>query len=299
MKSYLLDVSVAGERLDRFLSDGTEGAVTRTAAARLIEQGQCLVNGEPCPKNYKVRAGDKVELTVPEARKVELLPEEIPIEIVYEDSDLLVVNKPKGMVVHPAAGHSSGTLVNALMAHCGSGLSGINGELRPGIVHRIDKDTSGLLIVAKSDFAHRSLAEQIAAHSFTREYEAVVCGAVAEDGTVDAPIARHKIDRKKMCVTEGGREARTHYFVQARYAGYTHLRLRLETGRTHQIRVHMAYIGHPVAGDPVYGNGKPKSLGGQCLHARKIGFLHPRDGRYLEFEREPPESFQKFLNSIR
>lgn len=299
MKSYLLDVSVAGERLDKFLSAGTEGAVTRTAATRLIEQGQCLVNGEPCTKNYKVRAGDKVELTVPEAREVELLPEEIPIEIVYEDSDLLVVNKPKGMVVHPAAGHSSGTLVNALMAHCGSGLSGINGELRPGIVHRIDKDTSGLLIVAKSDFAHRSLAEQIAAHSFTREYEAVVCGAVAEDGTVDAPIARHKIDRKKMCVSEDGREARTYYFVQARYAGYTHLRLRLETGRTHQIRVHMAYIGHPVAGDPVYGNGKPKSLGGQCLHARKIGFLHPRDGRYLEFEREPPESFQKFLNSIR
>lgn len=299
MKSYLLEARSSGDRLDKFLYYETAGAVTRTAAAKLIEEGQCLVNGAPCQKNYKVRTGDKVELTVPEPQKVELKPEEIPLEIVYEDSDLLVVNKPKGMVVHPAVGHPSGTLVNALMAHCGSGLSGINGELRPGIVHRIDKDTSGLLIVAKSDFAHHGLAEQIAAHSFTREYEAVVCGAVTEDGTVDAPIARDKIDRKKMCVTEDGREARTHYFVQARYAGYTHLRLRLETGRTHQIRVHMAYIGHPVAGDPVYGNGKPKSLGGQCLHARKIGFIHPRDGRSLEFEREPPESFQKFLDSIR
>lgn len=299
MKSYLLEARSSGDRLDKFLYYETAGAVTRTAAAKLIEEGQCLVNGAPCPKNYKLRTGDKVELTVPEPQKVELKPEEIPLEIVYEDSDLLVVNKPKGMVVHPAAGHPSGTLVNALMAHCGSGLSGINGELRPGIVHRIDKDTSGLLIVAKSDFAHHGLAEQIALHSFTREYEAVVCGAVTADGTVDAPIARHKIDRKKMCVTEDGREARTHYFVQARYAGYTHLRLRLETGRTHQIRVHMAYIGHPVAGDPVYGNGKPKSLGGQCLHARKIGFSHPRDGRYLEFEREPPESFRNFLNSIR
>lgn len=299
MKSYLLEARSSGDRLDKFLYYETAGAVTRTAAAKLIEEGQCLVNGAPCQKNYKVRTGDKVELTVPEPQHVELKPEEIPLEIVYEDSDLLVVNKPKGMVVHPAVGHPSGTLVNALMAHCGSGLSGINGELRPGIVHRIDKDTSGLLIVAKSDFAHHGLAEQIAVHSFTREYEAVVCGAVAEDGTVDAPIARDKIDRKKMCVTEEGREARTHYFVQARYAGYTHLRLRLETGRTHQIRVHMAYIGHPVAGDPVYGNGKPKSLGGQCLHARKIGFIHPRDGRYVEFEREPPESFQKFLDSIR
>lgn len=193
---------------------------------------------------------------------------------------------------------TSGTLVNALMAHCGLGLSGINGELRPGIVHRIDKDTSGLLIVAKNDFSHHFLSGQIAAHSFTREYEAVVCGAVAEDGTVNAPIARDRIDRKRMCIAEDGRDAVTHYSVFRRYAGYTHLRLRLETGRTHQIRVHMAYIGHPVAGDPVYGNGKPKSLGGQCLHARKIGFLHPRDGRYLEFDREPPDSFQKFLKSI-
>lgn len=299
MKSYLLEVTVPGERIDKYVCEETEGAVTRSTAARLIWEGSCTVNGERCLKNYRVQTGDRVELTVPEAQGVELIPEEIPLEIVYEDEDLLVVNKPKGMVVHPAAGHPSGTLVNALMAHCGSGLSGINGALRPGIVHRLDKDTSGLLIVAKSDLAHHDLAAQIAAHSFTREYEAVVCGAVAEDGTVDAPIGRSKIDRKRMCVTEDGRDARTHYFIRERCAGYTHLFLRLETGRTHQIRVHMAYIGHPVAGDYVYGNGYPRWLGGQCLHARKIGFLHPRDGRYLEFTQEPPESFQKFLNGIR
>ncbi|MCM1335416.1 MAG: RluA family pseudouridine synthase [Bacteroides sp.] len=293
-----VDEAKAGTRLDKFIFEETEGTVTRSTAARLIWEGRCNVNGEPCPKNYKVRVGDRIELTVPEPEGVSLIPEDIPLEIVYEDDDLLVVNKPKGMVVHPAAGHPSGTLVNALMAHCGSGLSGINGEIRPGIVHRIDKNTSGLLVVAKSDLAHRGLAEQIAAHSFTREYEAVVCGAVTEDGTVDAPIGRSKSDRKKMCVTEDGRDARTHYYIIKRFAGYTYLRLRLETGRTHQIRVHMAYIGHPVAGDEVYGNGRPRSLGGQCLHARRIGFIHPRDGRYVEFDSELPQSFQDFLDSI-
>ena len=216
----------------------------------------------------------------------------------YEDNDLLVVNKPKGMVVHPAAGHYSGTLVNALMYHCKDSLSGINGVLRPGIVHRIDRDTSGLLIVAKNDRAHNVLAEQIKAHSFTREYMAVVQGAIKEDGTVDAPIGRHKTDRKKMCVTQqNSKNAVTHYFVQQRYVKNTLLRLRLETGRTHQIRVHMAYIGHPVTGDEVYGSGEPKWLCGQCLHAKKIGFVHP-DGRYLEFDSPLPDYFLRLLKSL-
>ena len=216
----------------------------------------------------------------------------------YEDNDLLVVNKPKGMVVHPAAGHYSGTLVNALMYHCKDSLSGINGVLRPGIVHRMDRDTSGLLIVAKNDRAHNVLAEQIKAHSFTREYMAVVQGAIKEDGTVDAPIGRHRTDRKKMCVTQqNSKNAVTHYFVQQRYVKNTLLRLRLETGRTHQIRVHMAYIGHPVTGDEVYGSGEPKWLCGQCLHAKKIGFVHP-DGRYLEFDSPLPDYFLRLLKSL-
>ncbi len=216
----------------------------------------------------------------------------------YEDNDLLVVNKPKGMVVHPAAGHYSGTLVNALMYHCKDSLSGINGVLRPGIVHRIDRDTSGLLIVAKNDRAHNVLAEQIKAHSFTREYMAVVQGAIKEDGTVDAPIGRHRTDRKKMCVTQqNSKNAVTHYFVQQRYVKNTLLRLKLETGRTHQIRVHMAYIGHPVTGDEVYGSGEPKWLCGQCLHAKKIGFVHP-DGRYLEFDSPLPDYFLRLLKSL-
>jgi len=290
----------SGDRLDKFLSDSDETGLTRTAAARLIESGSCTVNGLNVQKNYKLRAGDRIILNIPEPESVDILPENIPLEIVYEDNDLLVVNKPKGMVVHPAAGHSSGTLVNALMHHCGNSLSGINGEIRPGIVHRIDKDTSGLLIVAKNDFAHHKLAEQIKVHSFTREYEAVVTGTIKDDGTVNAPIGRHKTDRKKMCITaENGREAVTHYRVLENISGYTHLRLRLETGRTHQIRVHMAYIGHSIAGDEVYGNGKPKSLNGQCLHARKIGFIHPISGEYMEFESELPEYFVKFLKSIK
>ena len=269
-----------GVRLDKLIADGTE--LSRSAAVKLIEQGNVLVNGSPAGKKDIPAAGAVVEITLPDPQSTDILPENIPLDIIYEDEDLLVVNKPKGMVVHPAAGHYSGTLVNALMYHCGDSLSGINGEIRPGIVHRIDKDTSGLLMVAKNDLAHIGLSEQI-----------------KEDGIVNAPIGRHKTDRKKMCVTpDNSREAVTHYFVLERFPGYTHLRVRLETGRTHQIRVHMAYIGHPVAGDPVYGNGKPAWLEGQCLHAKKIGFVHPRTGEYMEFDSELPEYFQKFLWSI-
>lgn len=290
----------SGDRLDKAVAEYSDGELTRSFAVKLIEDGACTVNGSAVTKNYKLKAGDKVCADIPEPKETDILPENIPLDIVYEDADLLVVNKPKGMVVHPAHGHYSGTLVNALMYHCGDSLSGINGELRPGIVHRIDMDTSGLLIVAKSDAAHKGLAEQIKVHSFTREYEAVVCGNIKENGTVNAPIGRSKTDRKKMCVTaENGREAVTHYTVIENYVNYAHLRLRLETGRTHQIRVHMAYIGHPVAGDEVYGNGKPASLGGQCLHAKCIGFVHPITGEWLEFESELPEYFTNFLKSLR
>ncbi|MGN0649416.1 MAG: RluA family pseudouridine synthase [Oscillospiraceae bacterium] len=286
-----------GARLDKLIAEQTE--LSRSAAAKLIEQGMVTVNGAPAQKKTVPEVGAVVAITLPEPQPCDILPENIPLEIVYEDSDLLVVNKPKGMVVHPAAGHYSGTLVNALMYHCGSSLSGINGEIRPGIVHRIDKDTSGLLMVAKNDAAHLGLSEQIKAHSFLREYEAVAVGAVKEDGTVNAPIGRHKTDRKRMCVTtENSREAVTHYFVLERFAGYTHLRLRLETGRTHQIRVHMAYIGHALAGDEVYGSGKPKWLGGQCLHARKLGFVHPVTGEYMEFDSGLPEYFTKYLDEL-
>lgn len=297
METLEFTAEEAGARLDKFISEQKDGEITRSAAVKLIEDANCTVNGKTVQKNYKLKAGDKVIIEIPEAVDVDILPENIPLDIIYEDNDLLVVNKPKGMVVHPAPGHYSGTLVNALMYHCKDSLSGINGEIRPGIVHRIDKDTSGLLIVAKNDAAHKGLAAQIKEHSFTREYEAVVNGAVKEDGVVNAPIGRHKTDRKKMCVTtENSREAVTHYFVIERFTDSTHLRLRLETGRTHQIRVHMAYIGHSVAGDEVYGNGKPKSLMGQCLHAKKIGFVHPVTGEYLEFDSSLPEYFEKFLN---
>lgn len=283
--------------MDKLISDNTE--LSRNAAVKLIERGLVFVDGRSCGKKDIPDAGSIVSVELPEPESVDILPENIPLNIVYEDGDLLVVNKPKGMVVHPAAGHYSGTLVNALMYHCGGSLSGINGEIRPGIVHRIDKDTSGLLMVAKNDFTHLGLSEQIKEHSFTREYSAVVSGSIKENGTVNAPIGRHKTDRKRMCVTlDNSREAVTHYRVIRNYAGYTHLSVRLETGRTHQIRVHMSYIGHPVAGDEVYGNGKPKWLGGQCLHAKKIGFVHPRTGEYMEFDSEIPDYFVKFLKSI-
>lgn len=285
------------DRLDKLVAENS--GLSRSFAVKLIEKGLVTVNGKTADKKYCAKFGEVVAVEIPDAEDVQIMPENIPLDIVYEDSDLLVVNKPKGMVVHPAAGHYTGTLVNALMFHCGDSLSGINGEIRPGIVHRIDKDTSGLLMVAKNDFAHIGLSEQIKEHSFTREYQTVVCGCIKDDGTVNAPIGRHKTDRKKMCVTaENSREAITHYRVIKNFAGYTHLAVNLETGRTHQIRVHLSYIGHPVAGDEVYGNGKPKWLCGQCLHAQKVGFVHPRTGRYMEFSSELPEYFVKFLREI-
>lgn len=290
-----------GQRLDKFLSERLE-ELTRTAAEKLAISGEVCKSGVALPKSYKVRAGDCIAVTIPAPVEAEVLPEAIPLDIVYEDADLLVVNKPKGMVVHPAAGNPSGTLVNALLAHCGDSLSGIGGVIRPGIVHRIDKDTSGLLIVAKNDFAHVRLAEQIKAHSFTREYEAVVYGNVKQDeGVIDAPIGRHPTDRKKMAVTEkNSRSALTRFEVIARYQGFTHVRLILETGRTHQIRVHMAYLGHPVAGDERYGPKKGiRELHGQCLHAKKIGFRHPRTGEWLDFDSELPPYFQSFLEKLR
>ncbi len=288
-------------RLDKFVASSSIG-VSRSMAASLIEKGNVLVNGAASDKKRKLRVGDRVEVKVPEPEPYEAQPENIPLDIVYEDADLLVVNKPKGMVVHPAAGNRSSTLVNALLYHCGDTLSGINGVLRPGIVHRIDKDTSGLLIVAKNDSAHTALAEQIKAHSFTREYEAVVFGSLRDDsGTVDAPIGRHPVDRKKMCVTQkNSKNAVTHYYVLNRYKGYTHIRCVLETGRTHQIRVHMAYLGHPVAGDPVYGVKNEKvGFSGQCLHARKIGFVHPSTGKYMEFSSDLPPYFREFLTKLK
>lgn len=286
-----------GIRLDKVLAERLPD-LTRTAIQRLLEEELVLINGKPAAKNRKGRAGDSVAVRIPDPEPLCLQAENVPLDVVYEDDDLLVVNKPQGMVVHPAPGNYQGTLVNALLAHCGTSLSGINGVIRPGIVHRIDKDTSGLLMVAKNDFAHQGLARQIKEHSFRREYEAVVAGRMKqESGVVNAPIGRHPIDRKKMAVTEkNSKEAVTYFRVIAEYPGYTHIRLRLETGRTHQIRVHMAYLGHPVAGDPVYGPQKPDlGLKGQCLHARLIGFVHPRDGRYLEFESPLPDYFARLL----
>ena len=288
----------AGSRIDKYISDNI-AELTRSAVQGLIEKGMVTSGGKAVSKNMKLKGGEEIVVEIPEPEPMDAVPEDIPLDIVYEDADLLVVNKPKGMVVHPAHGNYTGTLVNALLHHCGDSLSGINGVIRPGIVHRIDKNTSGLLIVAKNDASHLKLAEQIKVHSFTREYEAVACGYFKEtDGTVDAPIGRHKTDRKKMCVTtENSRNAVTHYSVIKQYGGYAHVRLRLETGRTHQIRVHLSYIGHPVLGDDVYG--KPyKGLEGQCLHARKIGFIHPSTGEYMEFQSELPEYFTAVLRKL-
>ncbi len=299
----IIEIAFEGEgsaRLDVFTA--TAADVSRSRAAQLIQDGNVFVNGECSSKNTKLKKGDLVKITLPCLESYNAAPQDIPLDIVYEDGDLLVVNKPKGMVVHPAPGNYDGTLVNALMFHCGDSLSGINGVMRPGIVHRIDKNTSGLLMVAKNDFAHIGLAKQIEEHSFTREYEAIVYGNLKSDsGTINAPIGRHPIKRKQMAVLkEGGREAVTHYRVIERLNGFTHVGLRLETGRTHQIRVHMAYIGHVVAGDDVYGPKKViTELRGQCLHAKKIGFVHPRSGKYMEFETDLPEYFGKFLKRSR
>ncbi|MBR5223988.1 MAG: RluA family pseudouridine synthase [Clostridia bacterium] len=287
-------------RLDVFVAE--IGEITRSRAAKLIEDGCVLVNSKVAAKNLKLKTGDKVVLNLPDPVSYNVTAEEIPLDIVYEDNDLLVVNKPKGMVVHPANGNLDGTLVNALMHHCGDTLSGINGVMRPGIVHRIDKNTSGLLMVAKNDTAHNGLAAQIKEHSFTREYEAVVYGNLKDDeGIIDAPIGRHPVKRKQMAVTDkNSKNAVTHYKVIERFGNFTHIRLRLETGRTHQIRVHMAYIGHAVAGDDVYGPKKViTSLNGQCLHAKKVGFVHPITNKYLEFESDLPNYFIKFLKAIR
>ena len=296
----LLIADISAERLDAFLARTAEG-LTRTAAQRLIEEGYVNLNGKPGKKNDKLNIGDRVSVEIPEVKQTAIVPKEIPLDIVYEDEDVLVINKPKGLVVHPAAGHADDTLVNALLFSHADRLSGINGELRPGIVHRIDKDTSGLLAVAKNDFAHTVLASQLKDHTMARTYDAIVCGNLkADSGTVDAPIGRHPTDRKKMCVTaRNGKSAVTHWEVVARYRGYTHVRCKLETGRTHQIRVHMAHLGHPILGDCVYGHKKPE-LGqiSQCLHAGLLQFSHPRDGHPVLVMAELPEYFREVLEKL-
>lgn len=291
----------AGKRIDSYVCEQTD-SLTRSAVQRLCGEGRVLADGKPVAKSYRLRGGEALCLEVPSAKPMEAQPQDIPLDIVYEDAALIVVNKPKGIVVHPAAGNEDGTLVNALLYHCAGELSGIGGVIRPGIVHRIDKDTSGLLAVAKTDAAHLSLSKQIKAHQFTRIYHAVAHGKLpADTGAIDAPIGRHPADRKKMCVTDkSARAAVTHYEVLARYEGYTYLAARLETGRTHQIRVHLRYIGHPLAGDTVYGSRKAiASLNGQCLHAKTLGFVHPMTGKYMEFDSELPSYFTAFLKRLR
>ena len=295
-----LFADTAGERLDAFLARSVEG-LTRSAAQRLLDEGCVLVNGKPGKKNLKLNISDEVSVAIPEPKTVDIEAKEIPLDIVYEDEDVLVINKPKGLVVHPAAGHQDDTLVNGLMYAMGDNLSGINGELRPGIVHRIDKDTSGLLAVAKNDLAHVVLASQLKDHTMARTYEAIVCGNFKEDsGTVDAPIGRHPSDRKKMCVTErNSRNAVTHWEVIRRYRGYTHIRCKLETGRTHQIRVHMAHIGHPILGDMVYGRKKPElGQSSQVLHAGILCFKHPRDEHPVMVMADLPQYFKDVLEKL-
>ena len=298
MTSEILTVSEGGIRLDAFIS--AKLSLSRSMAADLIENGEVFLNGKPSKKKTAVSGGDTVSVNIPELKEPEAKPENIPLDIVYVDEELLVVNKPKGMVVHPAPGNPDGTLVNALLFHCQGKLSGINGVMRPGIVHRIDKDTSGLLIVAKTDFSHKILAEQIKEHSFTREYSAIVYGNVKNDsGTVNAPIGRDPKNRQRMAIVYvNSKKAVTHYNVVERLNGFTHMRFRLETGRTHQIRVHTASIGHPIAGDSLYGPKKViTELQGQCLHAGKIGFIHPKTQEYLEFSSPLPEYFKIFLKN--
>lgn len=290
-----------GQRLDRFLTDRCEG-ITRSALQNLIEEGAALCNGSPVPKRYKIRAGDAVSITIPDPRPLDAQPQDIPLDIVYEDDSLIVVNKPKGMVVHPAPGNPDGTLVNALLYHCAGQLSGIGGAIRPGIVHRIDKDTSGLLVVAKNDEAHQALSEQMSVHSIHRVYHAVVYGNLKEDsGFVEAPIGRDPRDRKKMAVTDNhSRYAYTGWQVLERFGNFTYIACRLKTGRTHQIRVHMASIGHPLAGDAVYGpKNVIRALNGQCLHAKELGFVHPVTGEYMQFDSPLPAYFNDYLTKLR
>lgn len=291
---------LAGDRIDKFLSEQCE-ELSRSFIQKLLKSGEVYVGQKAVKASYKVTEGDMISFEVPEAVEPEILPEDIPLDIVYEDHDVILVNKPKGMVVHPAAGHYTGTLVNALMFHCKDDLSGINGVLRPGIVHRIDMDTTGILIVCKNDLAHNSIAEQLKEHSITRRYQAIVHGVLKEDeGTIDAPVGRHPQDRKRMCVNhQNGKHAVTHYRVLNRYKNFTHIECRLETGRTHQIRVHMASLNHPLLGDAVYGPAKcPYKLQGQTLHAGVLGFVHPRTGKYMEYSAPLPEYFQKLLNTL-
>ena len=300
MTPLRLKVDAPGQRADQFLAAALP-QLTRSAAQKLLEEGAVTLNGQPVKKNYKTAPGDELVVVLPDPAPVDILPQDIPLDVVYEDEDVIAVNKPVGLVVHPAAGHPDGTLVNALLYHCGNSLSGINGALRPGIVHRIDRDTSGLIIAAKNDTAHLALAAQLQDHSLYREYEAVCVGNLKQDqGTVNAPIARHPTDRKKMAVNFlQGREAVTHWTVLERFSGYTHIQCRLETGRTHQIRVHMAHTGHPLLGDVVYGSKKPwPGLAGQCLHARRLSFVHPRTGERLTLECPLPSWFQEVLTKL-
>lgn len=301
MEIFTIETDDVNKRVDVFLNEEMED-VSRSALQKNIEKGNITVNGEKISKNYKLRLGDIVEAELPPLENIDIVPEDIPLDIMYEDDDLIVINKPQNMVVHPAPGHYTGTLVNALMFHCGDNLSGINGVLRPGIVHRIDKDTSGVLVIAKSDLAHKGLSEQLAEHSMKRVYNAIVYNSFSEEsGTVDRNIDRSKNDRKKMAVVmQGGRNAVTHYKVIEKLGKYTWVELQLETGRTHQIRVHMSYIGHPLLGDPVYGPKKcPFNLNGQVLHAKVLGFIHPRTGEYMEFNSELPDYFSSLIERLK
>ena len=297
--TYTVTATESGERIDALLAHEID-ALTRSQAARLIADGAVTLRCEPLKKNHRVTAGDVYVVEVPEPEETALVPQNIPLDVAFEDADVIVVNKPRGMVVHPAPGHPDSTLVNALLYHCGDSLSGVGGEKRPGIVHRIDMDTSGLIIAAKNDYAHRYLSAQLADHTLARTYEAVVCGSLREDsGTVDAPIGRCPADRKRMAVVPDGRSAVTHWEVIARYNGYTHVRCMLETGRTHQIRVHMAHIGHPLLGDLVYGRKRAeKGLEGQCLHAKELRFLHPRTGESVTVTSELPDYFKDVLKKL-
>ncbi len=290
-----------GERIDKCISNYVE-TLSRSYIQKIIKEGKAYINDAPVKSNYKVRVDDKVQFTIPDCEEPDIPPQDIPLDIIYEDKDVLIVNKPKNMVVHPAPGHYEGTLVNAIMYHCHNDLSGINGVLRPGIVHRIDKDTTGSLIICKNDEAHRKIAEQLKEHSITRKYRAIVYGRISNDeGVVDAPIGRHPTDRKKMAINErNGKPAITHYKVLERFEKYTYIECQLETGRTHQIRVHMTSIGHPLLGDEVYGNAKcPFKLEGQTLHAMTIGFIHPSTNQYVEYEAPLPEYFERLLQILR